>query len=212
MMGRFLVYADALEDRQVVKIGVCFGNLYNRRNKRNTDCPFEMELLGVIQYPNKQEMIDAESAIHKRFAEYNSKGEWFSWNVEIEAYIQAHFDKELGERILKEDCENLREHQKEYQKEYHRKYKRDRRKDIERYNNDPDYRKRQQEYCREYHRKRHQSDPDYRKRRREYNKERQRKLCKDPEYLDRKRQSAREHYHRKKRKKQQINGQQLSFF
>ena len=160
-----------------------------------------MELLGVILYPSEQEMRDAERVIHKRFAEYNTKGEWFSWGDEIEVYIQAHFDKELGERILKDDHECLIEHNREYRARPEVK-KRERERQRE-YNARPEVKKHSQE-----RRLKYRARPEVKKRRREQ----QRKYNACPEVRQRKREYMRKYRARKKRENQQINGQQLSFF
>lgn len=181
-MKRYLVYADATKNRQFVKIGQCYGNLYLRRTTRNTDCPFEMELLGVIQYPSKQEMREAEIGIHKRFAQYNAKGEWFLWNAEIQAYIHECFDKRLGERVLKQDFQSRLEQGREYKRK--------------RYQNDPEYRERRREREREYRQR-----PEVKERHRQYSRKWH---AENPNY-------QRERRARKKRDALQINEQLILF-
>ena len=143
-MQRFLVYFWATADMFSVKIGFCISNLDKNRAELQRGCPQKIELLGVIQCEDKEDMLSSERTLHKRFKEHNTIGEWHVLASEISEYIQEFADYELGQQILNEDHKIYIE------------------KDRERYKNDPEARKLRNKRLREQKRERYQNDPEFR--------------------------------------------------
>ena len=185
-MKRYLVYFWETEDQQSVKIGHCQGNLYTRGQgiKTGNHTPMCGYPTGVIVCEDKGDMIKTEKALHRQFKAQRAHGEWFNITPEISGYIQEFTDTESGKAFVEEGRERKREYNRERSQDP--EYRERRRERSREYRNDPENRERQKKRSREYNRKRYQNDPEVREYHREYNA-------------------------RKKRKKQSINGQQLTF-
>ena len=173
-MERFLIYFWATQCGQFVKIGYCESNLYHRGTGINSGCPQGICAypIGVIVCEDKDDMLKTEKALHRQFKAYRANGEWFELVDEISDYIREFTDTESGKRFVEKDREDLRERLQE--------------SDRERYQNNPEVRKR--------------------------HSENQRKRMADPEYRKRHNQYQRKAYAHKKRENQPINGQQLQLF
>lgn len=79
-MNTYFIYSPKLE---AVKIGKSVDPEKRLRTIKNGN-PDELRLLGVIN-------DDKEKELHDRFAEYRTKGEWFSLGSRLLAFLKAEF-------------------------------------------------------------------------------------------------------------------------
>ncbi len=60
-----------------IKVGVTSGSIEGRLIYLRTGCPFELELLKAIQFPNREEAMKAEKLFHRLFRLHKKHNEWF---------------------------------------------------------------------------------------------------------------------------------------
>ena len=72
------------QNNEFVKIGHT-GNLGNRYSLINIDNPHDIHIIGFISMPtsNRLQRETKENELHKQFAIYHKKGEWFYLNDHI---------------------------------------------------------------------------------------------------------------------------------
>lgn len=78
-----------LRCHEFIKIGSA-GNIRKRVEDIAQVTPWEIDVLGFIKRPDRQAAFVLERELHKQFASYRVRGEWFQDCVEIRAFIAEH--------------------------------------------------------------------------------------------------------------------------
>ena len=151
MSKRFLIYFIGNIDHKFVKIGLCQTNLYMRYTGMQVNCPYPLELLGIILCNDEDELRSLESNLHSLFKVFAMQGEWFKLAPEVDNYIQEF--TESGQDILKEDREKRNGKEREYK---NRPEVRERKRETDRI-----YRKNNREKRNEYNRRWRKNNPNY---------------------------------------------------
>lgn len=69
---------------EFVKIGYTSGNLHNRLRSLLSSTPFDYEIIAVLPYGQP-----LERRLHKRFAEYHHRDEWFRLEGKLRRWIEC---------------------------------------------------------------------------------------------------------------------------
>lgn len=75
LRGIYVYFLGNIHER-LVKIGMS-ANLKNRARELQTGFPFKMEMIFAIKCNSIEQAYELEGTLHKRYARYNTYGEWF---------------------------------------------------------------------------------------------------------------------------------------
>lgn len=82
--GEGCIYFIGNTDEGFVKIGYSLNDTEGRLNALQSANPHELSVLAIIDKSSHQ----GESMLHKRFAQYRIRGEWFRLSGELEMFIR----------------------------------------------------------------------------------------------------------------------------
>ena len=157
--------------------------------KRPSD--FQMFLVGVFGIPRADAKKLTASASLKQSISQGKLTEFITEN-QFKALINLAESKQYEAFITKLEQINSEYMEQTNKRTYERR--------KEKYDNDPEYRKRRLQYNRERMKKKYANDPEYRKKILQYNRERKReKYANDPEYREAKKRKHRERYAERKK-------------
>ena len=92
------VYFIRTEDLSVVKIGIA-DDPDARMTMLQVGCPYPLVLMATRSFTTRQEAIQCEQRLHKRFGKSHVRGEWFHLTQELRAFAAAF---ERRGRVLRE--------------------------------------------------------------------------------------------------------------
>ena len=102
-MNEDIVYFILDTYSNAVKIGYStLNNLKKRITQLQIGSPNELQILGIVYGDRK-----TESQIHEQFSSYHLRGEWFSYNEEIEKYIDNSWNFDIIESLDKSSYKKL---------------------------------------------------------------------------------------------------------
>jgi hypothetical protein len=83
MLPFFMVYIVLACTTNLVKIGYC-SDIKKRLGQLSTHCPVKLEILSLFYRDDRV----VEQQLHRRFARYRTRGEWFTLEGELFRFVK----------------------------------------------------------------------------------------------------------------------------